>query len=410
VAALTLADNYLQAQAISVTEALGTQSLDRLQQVMRYGETRQALDRAQEFLPTEKTIEERQAAGIGMTRPEIAVMLAYSKNLAQQTLLGTQALDDPYMDRAVAGYLPTTLRQEFAHLLPRHPMRRELTASMLNNELHNRAGSGILLRLQQLTLDASNHIRATVVARDVLNLPEIWAGIDALDLTRHAHDQVLLLIECRRVFEQAALWFLRNRREIDMAGEVGRFRPALRELAPRLRGFLPARQRAAVDQRIAGLIGNGVPEPLCERVFVLQALCSGMDIATIASAYDRELDWTAGLYFALGETLGLDWLERQLADRHGESHWTALAKTSLRDDLLTQNRWLAAAAVRNAHGQVAPEEAVAAWLTRNSDRVQLYRQTLASMEETAHPDVPMLSVAVQELRNLAQVGGAGAGP
>jgi glutamate dehydrogenase len=403
VAALVLADNYRQVQAISMTEALGARVLDRIQQVMHYGESHGVLDRELEFLPSDEELEERQATGIGLARPEIAVMLACSKNLGYGLIMETPLPDDPYLEATLARYLPATLRAELSAVLPRHPMRRELIATALTNELHNRAGSGILLHLQQLTADARNHVSATVVARDVLGLSEIWDDVDALDLSRHANSQLHLLIECRRALERAALWFLRNRQQVDMTSEVARFAPTLRDLGPRTRGLLSPRERATVDGRIAKTVANGVPESLCDRVFVLHPLCSGMDIAEIAWHYQRDIDWTAKVYFTLVEALDLDWLTMQMPERHDESHWTTLAKASLRDDLLTQSRRLAAAAVHNATGHIPAHQAVTSWLASNADRVQLYRQTFASIKETPDPDLSMLSVALQELRNLAQV-------
>ena len=95
----------------------------------------------------------------------------------------------------------------------------------------------------------------------------------------------------------------------------------------------------------------------------------------------------------------------RMAEGHGESHWTQLAKATLLDDLLTQNRRLTVAALRGSTPGDSPASVAETWLARNATRVRSYRQTFTSLKQVADPDVSMLSVALQELRNLAQSGG-----
>ncbi|MCI2424193.1 NAD-glutamate dehydrogenase [Saccharopolyspora sp. K220] len=404
VAQQVLVDNYRQALAISVSEALGVTGLDRHLQVMHLLEDDGQLDRTHEALPDDDTVAQRRAAGLGLTRPEIAVLLAYSKNRWTRVLHSTMP-DDPYVLAGAVDYLPAALRDAFAGEIPTHPIRREIATTVLANEVINRLGSGLLHRLQQLTGDRNTPFLVYVAARDLLDLPAIWAEIDTLELSRHAQTQVRLLSAIREVIEQASLWLLRNRREIDVATEVRRFRPAMLRLARVLRTRLTGRERQRVERAIAGFVRRGVPEQLCERVFVLDPLCAGMDIAEIAWASGRDLEWTAGLYFALGEKLDLDWLKAQTVEQPGDSHWTLLAKISLRDDLLTQRRRLTAAALRGAETATEPDQLLNTWLDRNLDRVTMYRKTFALLKEANEPDIAMLSVALQELRNLAQSGG-----
>ncbi|MPY72476.1 MAG: NAD-glutamate dehydrogenase, partial [Alphaproteobacteria bacterium] len=209
VAALVLADNYAQAQAISVTERLGAVSLDRHTQVMRQVEAEGGLDRELEFLPDDETLAQRRSAGLGLTRPEIAVMLAVSKNDVTARILASDVPDDPYLRPCAAGYLPPLLRGEFADLMDTHPLRREIVTAAVVNDLFNHMGSGLLLRLMQLTGEPEHRaVVGYVTARDLLGLRELWADIDRLDIATHADAQVQVLVEIRRVVEQVGLWLL----------------------------------------------------------------------------------------------------------------------------------------------------------------------------------------------------------
>ena len=217
---LVLRDSYLQVQAISVTEALGPAALDRQEQVMQYAEATGTLDRELECLPDSETVLQRQKSAIGLTRPEIAVLLAHSKNLLRGQLLNSSLLDEPYLADEIEGYLPGVIRAQFPDLIRRHPLRRSLVAAVMTNEIHNRTGAGMLLRLDQLSGLTDDLIRAWVAARDLLDLRTIWSDIDALDMTRQARAQARLHIDTRRAAEQMARWLLRNRQHIDVPAEL----------------------------------------------------------------------------------------------------------------------------------------------------------------------------------------------
>jgi glutamate dehydrogenase len=400
-----LRDSYLQAQAISVTETLGSAALDRQEQFMRSAEASGLLDRTLEALPDADAIVEREKAGVGLTRPEIAVLLAYGKNQLRERLVSGSLLDEPYLADEIGSYLPEVLETLFPGLVTHHPLRRSLLAAVLTNEVHNRAGAGMLLRLDQLSGETDDLIRAWVAARDLLDLRTIWSEIDALDLATQALAQARLLIDTRRAAEQMALWLLRNRHQIDPPGEMAECGAAMRELADALPQLVHERLRASIERGTASLVASGAPRPLAERVVLLDLLPSGMDIVEITHAAGRELRWTASLYYALTGHLDLEWLGMKMAERRGESHWTQLAKASLRDDYLTQLRRLTVAAMQQSDAANSPASTAEAWLTRNHTRVQSYRQTLASLKQVTEPDVSMLSVAMQELRILAQAGG-----
>ena len=276
----------------------------------------------------------------------------------------------------------------------------------MTNEIHNRTGAGMLLRLDQLSGLPDDLIRAWIAARDLLDLRTIWSDIDALDMVRQARAQARLHIDTRRVAEQMALSLLRNRQQIDLAEELAH-QAAMRELAAGVRRLVPERLQSSVERGIASLVASGAPEPLAERVVTLDLLPSGLDIIEVARTSGRDVLWTAALHFALGVHLDLDWLVMRMAEGRGESHWTQLAKASLLDDLLTQNRRLTVAALRGSTAGDSPSSVAQTWLARNATRVRSYRQTFTSLKQVADPDVAMLSVALQELRNLAQGGGWG---
>src|SRR5690606_30556320 len=91
------------------------------------------LDRAVENLPDVETLAQRRAAGAGLTRPELAVLLAYAKMWLYDEVLASALPDDPWVATALARYFPAPLRETHAAIMERHPLRREIIATHVVN-------------------------------------------------------------------------------------------------------------------------------------------------------------------------------------------------------------------------------------------------------------------------------------
>ncbi len=401
VVAQVLADSAAQAQSLSVSEALGPLVLDPLVEAIRGAEALGVLDRGQEFLPDEETIDRRRADGIGLTRPEIAVLLAMSKNTFSRHLLASEVPDDPgvWVD-AVGRYLPPSLAA-FHDLLATHPLRREIAVSMLVNEMFNRLGSGVMLRVFQLTGQKEpNLVLGYLASRNVLALPAVWTEIDRLALATCADLQTQMLSEIRFMVEGAARWFLRHRHVVDPAAEVGRLRPGVEELTDCLLDVLPSSARARLDASMNRFVKAGAPVELARDVCVLARLSVSLDLVEAAQDVDADLRWFAEVYFTIGERLELDWLVHQATYQRTDSHWLILAKTSLADELWTLQRQLTLAILGALGADLSPQDAIQAWLDHNSQRLELYLATLAKLHEAPEVDLAMLSVAADGLRTL----------
>jgi len=140
------------------------------------------LDRALEFLPDDETLAERKATGQGLTAPEFAILLSYTKIALYAELLASDLPDDPLAAGELERYFPIPLVQRFRSRLARHPLRREIIADQLTNTLVNRAGTTFVFRLREETgAGGADIARAFTVAREVFSLRSLWAEIEALD-------------------------------------------------------------------------------------------------------------------------------------------------------------------------------------------------------------------------------------
>ena len=231
VAALVLRDNYLQGEALSVAEARGAAALDRQARLIRDLERSGRLDRALEFLPDDETLAARAAHRQGLVRPELAVLLAYAKMALDDELLASDLPDAPELDRELRGYFPAALRDRLGRQIPTHPLRREIAATVVSNDLVNRAGITFVSDMRARTGRPAPEIaRAYLIVREVFELPRLWAEIEALDNKVAARVQTEMLLEIAWLVEHAAVWLLRRRR-LEPATDIAGLASGVRDLA-----------------------------------------------------------------------------------------------------------------------------------------------------------------------------------
>jgi glutamate dehydrogenase len=402
VAGLVLADNYYQTQSLSVSAIRGDKLLDAQAALIRALEKAGRLKRAVEYLPTDEEIVERRARKQGLTAPERAVLLAYSKMTLFDDLLASNLVDDAYVGATLEGYFPLELRNRYAAAMPRHPLRREIIATVLANGMINRTGSIFVHRMIEETGAAPDEVtRAYLLVRDIFELDALWRELDALDNRVPAAMQYEMLIEVGRLVVRATLWFLRRRRErMPMAEVLKIFRPALEALRRQVPKVLSAGDRMAWSGTVARFVKEGVPRELAERVASLGALYAVLDISEVALEQRKSVEALAELYFALVGELELRWFSDKITQLPTETPWQALARNALRDDLSSQQRLLTATVAKLSETDDAAQM-LAAWRERYAPAIARLKAMTEELKRAEALDLAVLSVLLRELRALA---------
>jgi glutamate dehydrogenase len=402
VAELVLRDNYEQTQAISVAVTQSAPMVDVHARYIRSLELAGRLDRALEFLPDDETLAERKADGLGLTAPELAILLSYTKIALYDEVLASELPDEEAFAGELERYFPTPLRERFAPQLARHPLRREIVAAQLTNGLVNRSGTSFVFRLREETgATGPDIVRAFASAREIFDLRSLWAEVEALDDLVPARTQLAMFLKARVLLERSTRWLLRNRpRPLDVAGTTARFRAGAEVLAEALPALLPPEAGVAAERVASWFADAGVPASLARRIAHVEALVPTLDLVELASGEGIGLDEVAAVYFALGDRLELHVLEERIAALPREERWDALARRALAEDLQSERSALTADVLRQGADGAAAAERVDSWLARNPAPVERYLQILAEAKAGAAFDLATISVGVREIRNL----------
>ncbi|HEX5974642.1 MAG TPA: NAD-glutamate dehydrogenase domain-containing protein, partial [Rubrobacteraceae bacterium] len=268
---LVLKDNYEQTRAISNALALAHPMIDVHIRYIRALEEAGSLNRELEFLPSDEVLAERRSEGIGLTAPEFAILLSYTKITLYKQLRDSDLPEDPYLSVELERYFPTPLRERFREEMREHRLRREITATCVVNDLVDRGGPSFAFRLGEETGAAPAEIaRACTAACDVFDMRSLWDEIESLDNVVEAQTQTRMLLDWRRLVERATRWFLRNRRPpLDISATVAYFSEGVSELTRRLPEFMLDGDREGLERATEQLVEANVPPELARRVALL---------------------------------------------------------------------------------------------------------------------------------------------
>jgi glutamate dehydrogenase len=402
VGALVLRDNYLQSQAISMLQDRALDLLDQQSRLMKFLERQGRLNREVELLPNEEVLAERQAAQKGLTRPEIAVIMPYSKIWLFDKLMESDLPDDPRLEDDLLRYFPSDLQIEFKSQIGNHMLRREIIATHTTNSLVNRVGASFVTQVMENTNATPDDIaRAYLITRDAFGLRETWEAIEALDNKVAAQEQIRMLQQVNRLIDRGTKWFLRNgERPLDIGKAVESFSTGLRKLGEKLEEVLPANVLEVHLNQAQTFIDNGVPAELAKSVAGKVVLVSGCDIVGIA--HNREMDVVdvSKIYFEVGARFDLGWM-RAMGEQLGlKNHWQKLAVGSLIEDLYTYQSTLTHKALDACIEGVDALKGLEKWIADNQVVVGQTDQMLAEMKSTPGIDFAMLTVAAKQLRDM----------
>ena len=402
---LVLLDNYRQNQAISLMERMSVARLGSKQHFIRTLESQGLLDRQIEFLPSDADFAERKARGIGLTRPELSILLSYSKIVLFQQLLDSDVPEDAFLSKELRRYFPEPLQDKYAQHMERHRLKREIIATAVTNSMVNRMGATFVLRMGEDTGKTPAQVaRAFNIAREVFDARDLWAAIEALDGKVNGNAQIDALLLIWAALRNSTRWMLNHSEStLDIAAAVKRFHQGMRDLRGHLVEAITPREKLRYDADKQRWLDAGFPEKLAADLAVLPTPGSGLDIIHVAADHKLKVERAAEVYFALGEALHLSWLMSKIEELPVESRWHAHARGSLRDELYTQHRALTAQVIeRGGSGKGA--ELVDAWLNRDDPSLKFTLGMFADMRTQVVADYPIVSVAVRRLAQLVQTG------
>lgn len=403
VADLVLRDNVLQTQAITIAQLQGHSLLELQHRLIRKLERDGMLDRAIEFLPDDEEISRRLSDKRGLYRPEIAVLLAYSKLSLYDDLLNSNLPDDSYFLKDLIRYFPVHLQKNFTKEIESHPLRREIIATFATNSIVNRVGSTFFHQVSEDTgIKGCDIARGYTVTRDTFDLRTLWLDIEALDGKIDLNLQASLFIEVQRLIEHTTLWFLRNTAQpMDVTAIFKTYGPGIQELFACLETVLPPVTKEAFEKKYARYVEQNIPEPLAKKIAGLIAMSSAPDIVKVATGGKLPVNVVARVYFELGNRLNVGWVRSKIYRLNTDDYWQRLSVRALIDGLYDQQMRLTARVIDQLCNDKQCSTAVDEWCEQNKKDITRYDRFMLDLMTHENPDFSMLMVATKKLGEIS---------
>ncbi|MDX3232835.1 NAD-glutamate dehydrogenase [Streptomyces sp. ME19-01-6] len=402
VGALVLRNNYAQNVALANSVAQAPSLLHAHQRVMRRLGREGRLDRSLEFLPSDRQIRERLAAGRGLSQPELAVLLAYIKITVAEELIATDLPDDPYLQRLLHAYFPQALRQKFSEHVDGHALRREIVTTVLVNDTVNTAGMTFLHRMREETGASTEEVvRAQTAARTIFELGEVWDEVEALDNVVAADVQTRMRLHSRRLVERGTRWLLGNRPQpLELAETIEFFGERVAAVRSQLSKLLRGADVEWYQKIHDELTAVGVPEDLAMRVAGFSAAFPVLDIVAIADRVGKDSLAVAEVYYDLADRLRISQLMDRIIELPRADRWQSMARASIREELYAAHAALTSDVLSVGDGGATPEQRFKAWEEKNASILQRARTTLDEIQGSETFDLANLSVAMRTMRTL----------
>ncbi|MFK7831060.1 MAG: NAD-glutamate dehydrogenase [Congregibacter sp.] len=406
VAELVLANNYRQVQAISIAER---EARNRGAEYGRLITTLVAagrLDRELEFLPSDEALAERRVAGKALTRPELSVLISYSKAILKEELISSDLGIDGYLSDAVATAFPAQLAEGFPQDVAEHRLQREIMCTQVANDIVNRMGLNYALRQSKATgAPVQDVARAYTAVMSIFGLTELWSAIEALDHIVASDVQLDMMLEIIRLVKRSTRWLLRNRRhEITTATTIAEFSDGVASFRAALPDLLQGEALDSYAAKREKYIDAGVGAEVAAQVAGSWHAFTGLAIVDVTTSVEAGLLDVATVYYHLGERLELDWFGTQILRSKVDNEWQAMAREAYLEDLQWQQCTLARGVLRLRVDDVDIVGCLSAWETQEEALLGRWRDMLTELHAAAStsPDFAMFAVANRELLDLAQ--------
>ncbi|MGR9044045.1 MAG: NAD-glutamate dehydrogenase [Gammaproteobacteria bacterium] len=403
VAELVLDHNYRQNRAIATIVRESFHKLQIFQWLIQVLEKKGHLNRKRERIPQDAALAKRLGQGRGLTRPEVAVLLAYGKQLLKTELLAViDNLDKTLFSEELAGYFPVQLQRRFGNEIQTHRLANEIVANQLVNGAIDRLGIAFPYRLMEETSCSPANLANTYkCVCKILAVDELWSMLQELDghINPDIHAEVQQMV--RKTIERSMYWFLRNEPVTGsetLIARVDLYSRAINELAGHVMQWLPESERQEVDRTVQHLIEQGIPSVLAVKAATLDTTILCLNAIKVHARKHYELNDVAKTLFFLLSELNLTWLRKNVAQLPRDSMWDSLARRSMMEVFDTVCCDLTVEILQQDRAVLTDK--LDAWRANNAKAIERYQGMIVRASADTRISLDKVTVILKELAGL----------
>ena len=404
VVGLVLRENIAQTKALSLW---GFQSL-RLnnlhERYIAHLEKTGKLDRKLEFIPSADILLERKNSEKGLVIPEIAILFCYSKILLKEDILKSNILSEPYFEETLIHYFPKKLSKKYAKAMTSHPLKREIIATSISNLLVNEMGATFVYRLHDETgAPTAVIVSAYLIARKLLKIDDVLANFASMKQSIDANVMADIQMLYVRLLRRLTRWLLRSeRRRLNIQETIDKYEHHVEIFRKNILNYLGEKHQIIFSEQITKYIDYGLSKEFAYNVTSLFGLFAIFDIIEVALERQVSIDTAASAFFSVGAFLQLDYIRKQMIIYDAQTHWEALSREALRDDMDAQQRQLTASVLHDKDDFETFSKRLAEWSHLHQALIERWSHLVEEFQSGGQLNFIMFFVAIRELLDLTQ--------
>jgi len=353
-------------------------------------------------LPTHEELRERRARFAGLTRPELAVLTAFTKIDVVSELESSTLLDDPYLvERFLEPYFPVSIARRFSSEIPGHGLRRELIATAIGNAMVDLMGSAFVFALARSHgAEARDVIRAWLFAEGALDLFYEAERLRAGTGEQGAQAETAALLACAHAARRACRWAVENLPpDIALGAAIARFKPPLTQLGTDFETMLLDGERDRFERSYRELRSSVYTEQVAHQLARLSFGDHLLNVLNLSFSRGDSPNRVARAYFGLSKIIEFAPLQDALERVGSEDRWEHRAAEGLATELDQARLALSGAILDYSDDPGAAMARLRQGRERPFDAVANVMGELRAMQSVG---LPALQVAIRSVSRLAR--------
>ena len=394
VAELVLEDNKVQTQAISIMENSSIFNVESFSRLITLLEEEKLLNRNVEFIPSDAELAQRVNNGEKLTRPELAVLLSYSKRSVYNELATSKLPEDDYFNSWLLNYFPKSMRDDFKDEILSHPLKKEIILTVITNKLVNQLSGPILSSLKRETgALLCDIVRGFVIVQEIFDLNSLWNEVDLLPKDIPFSDIMEIYTDINKVIRRGIAWMITNlEHPLKINPSISTYRDLTLSISDMLINNLFGSSREKFELKYKKYTSAGIPSSLAEKCAKLESLVSAFDIASISKDTGENPEDISRTYFRIGNMYNIDWLRKTCDKLMTESYWQRLSLQSLKDDMFDKQRRIIKLVIKDKKLNKLDE-----WFESKSRNSQIFINFMEGLMKQENIDISMLILANKKL-------------
>lgn len=388
---LVVLDNIKQTASITLAQFSPAYNTGMFAHLISALEDDGLLNREVEFLPSDKEISRMSKTGENLSRPELSVLLSYSKMSIYNELLDSTIAEDPGSDDLLINYFPPLMREKFKDEILNHPLKKEIIFTILTNKAINEMGSPIIEHIQSDTgAKLCDIIRSYIIVNRIFDLDSLWKQIGKLSVEVEFEVQLDIYSEIIKLLRRGISWFVRNLPgPIEIGAALEFYGESVHQLCAHLHEYLLGQAKEKLEARTNTYRKAKVPSDLADRVAILDSGVSSLDILLVAHSTQTDKQRVAELYFKVADHFHIDWMRKCIEKQMTESYWNRLSIQALKDDLYDKQRRV----LQKILEYKSDATDLSAWLEHNEKFASIFLGFLEKIRHDEEIDLNMMILA-----------------